>query len=70
MNLKKVLLRMTLAALMVTLPVSASCAAPRELVIFYTNDVHGYAFEEKNANGELTRVGYDRLKAIVDAEES
>ncbi|MDR0653016.1 MAG: bifunctional metallophosphatase/5'-nucleotidase, partial [Synergistaceae bacterium] len=39
-------------------------------VIFYTNDVHGYAFEEKNANGELTRVGYDRLKAIVDAEES
>ncbi|MDR1021321.1 MAG: metallophosphoesterase, partial [Synergistaceae bacterium] len=71
MILRKILLNMTLAAaLAVFLPVSVSCAAQHDLVIFHTNDVHGYAFEEKNADGGLTRIGYDRLKAVVDAEES
>jgi 2',3'-cyclic-nucleotide 2'-phosphodiesterase (5'-nucleotidase family) len=54
---------------------SASCAAVSAakrplLVIFHTNDVHGYAFEERDDNGRLTRVGYDRLMAVVDAEEA
>lgn len=70
MNLRKISSRMMLAALTVFLLVSASCAAQHDLVIFHTNDVHGYAFEEKNASGDLTRVGYDRLKTIVDTEES
>jgi 2',3'-cyclic-nucleotide 2'-phosphodiesterase (5'-nucleotidase family) len=49
------------------------CAVAGErplLVIFHTNDVHGYAFEERDADGHLTRVGYDRLKAVVDSEEA
>ncbi|MDR1376418.1 MAG: bifunctional metallophosphatase/5'-nucleotidase [Synergistaceae bacterium] len=70
MRLRKVLLKMALAALAVFLLFSVSCAAQHDLVIFHTNDVHGYAFEEKNASGDLTRVGYDRLKSIVDADES
>ncbi|GHU33521.1 metallophosphatase [Betaproteobacteria bacterium] len=41
-----------------------------DLAIFHTNDVHGYAFEEKDEQGHLTRLGYDRLKAVVDAETS
>jgi 2',3'-cyclic-nucleotide 2'-phosphodiesterase (5'-nucleotidase family) len=44
--------------------------AAHDLVIFHTNDVHGYAFEERDAEGRLTRIGYDRLKALVDADPS
>ena len=70
MNMRKILLRTAMAAITVILLVSGAGAARHDLVIFHTNDVHGYAFEEKNASGDLTRVGYDRLKAIADAEES
>jgi 2',3'-cyclic-nucleotide 2'-phosphodiesterase (5'-nucleotidase family) len=45
-------------------------AAAHDVVIYHTNDVHGYAFEERNAEGRLTRIGYDRLKALVDADPS
>jgi 2',3'-cyclic-nucleotide 2'-phosphodiesterase (5'-nucleotidase family) len=45
-------------------------AAAHDLVIYHTNDIHGYAFEERDAQGRLTRIGYDRLKALVDADPS
>ncbi|MDR1044894.1 MAG: bifunctional metallophosphatase/5'-nucleotidase [Candidatus Adiutrix sp.] len=45
-------------------------AAAHELVIYHTNDVHGQAFEERDTEGRLTRIGYDRLKALVDADPS
>lgn len=47
-----------------------AAAATHDLVIYHTNDVHGYAFEERNKDGRLTRIGYDRLKAVVDADVS
>jgi 5'-nucleotidase len=40
------------------------------LVIFHTNDVHGYAPAEKDRNGKLAHIGYDRLKAVVDGERA
>jgi len=40
------------------------------LVIYHTNDVHGYMFEARDGNGKLTNIGYDRLKAVVDADPS
>ena len=43
-------------------------ASAHDLVIYHTNDVHGYAFEERGSEGQLTRIGYDRLKAIIDAD--
>lgn len=36
-----------------------------DLVIFYTNDVHGYATEQKDDQGRLTHIGYPRLKSFV-----
>ncbi len=39
---------------------------PPLLVIFHTNDVHGYALEEKDGDGRPARLGYARLKAYVD----
>ncbi|MDR1035385.1 MAG: bifunctional metallophosphatase/5'-nucleotidase [Deltaproteobacteria bacterium] len=42
--------------------------ATPDLVIYHTNDVHGYAFEERDSEGKLVRIGYDRLKAVVDAD--
>jgi 2',3'-cyclic-nucleotide 2'-phosphodiesterase (5'-nucleotidase family) len=41
-----------------------------DLVIYHTNDVHGYAFEALDRDGKVTNIGYDRLKAIVDADLS
>ncbi|MDR1164368.1 MAG: bifunctional metallophosphatase/5'-nucleotidase [Deltaproteobacteria bacterium] len=41
-----------------------------DLVIYHTNDVHGYAFEERDEAGQLVRIGYDRVKALVDADPS
>jgi 5'-nucleotidase len=45
-------------------------AVEHDLVIYHTNDVHGYAFEAKDEKGNLTRLGYDRLKAVVDSDET
>ena len=45
-------------------------AAGHDLVIYHTNDVHGYAFEERDEDGRLTRLGYDRLKTILDSDET
>ncbi len=47
-------------------PPPADAPAPPLLVIFHTNDVHGYALEEKNSAGQLTHLGYARLKAYYD----
>ena len=44
--------------------------AVHDLVIYHTNDVHGYMFEARDNNGKLTNIGYDRLKAVVDADSS
>ena len=44
--------------------------AVHSLVIYHTNDVHGYAFEARDNDGKLRSIGYDRLKAIVDADLS
>jgi 2',3'-cyclic-nucleotide 2'-phosphodiesterase (5'-nucleotidase family) len=71
MNIKKSVrnLFLVFSAIALTLPAVAS-AAVHDLVIYHTNDVHGYAFEERDHDGRLTRVGYDRLKAIVDSDPS
>ena len=44
--------------------------AVNDLVIYHTNDAHGYMFEVRDSNGKLTNIGYDRLKAVVDADPS
>jgi len=44
--------------------------AAHDLVIYHTNDVHGYVFEARDGDGKLTNIGYDRLKAFVDADPS
>jgi 2',3'-cyclic-nucleotide 2'-phosphodiesterase (5'-nucleotidase family) len=58
------------AAAVLSFPGAAFSSEAHDLVIYHTNDVHGYAFEAKNDEGRLTRVGYDRLKALVDADPS
>ena len=45
-------------------------ASGHDLVVYHTNDVHGWAFEERDEKGRLTRLGYDRLKAVVDMDET
>lgn len=56
------------ALLVLLVPGLARSAAPEPplLVILHTNDVHGYALEEKDAAGQLTHLGYARLKAYYD----
>ena len=44
--------------------------AVHDLVIYHTNDVHGYMFEARDSDGKLTNIGYDRLKAVIDADPS
>ncbi|MDR1040005.1 MAG: bifunctional metallophosphatase/5'-nucleotidase [Deltaproteobacteria bacterium] len=46
----------------------APSAGAQDLVIYHTNDVHGYAFEELDGEGNVVRIGYDRLKALVDSD--
>jgi 2',3'-cyclic-nucleotide 2'-phosphodiesterase (5'-nucleotidase family) len=41
-----------------------------QLVIFYTNDVHGHVSQETGDDGVLTAIGYDRLDAIVKGEKT
>jgi 5'-nucleotidase len=41
-----------------------------DLVIYHTNDVHGYAFEARDTQGHLTNIGFDRLKTLVDSDET
>ena len=48
----------------------APFASGHDLVIYHTNDVHGYAFEEPNTGARLTRLGYDRLKAILESDKT
>ena len=38
------------------------------LVIYHTNDVHGYVFHETNEDGLPTRWGYDYVKSMVDRD--
>ncbi|GHS86099.1 metallophosphatase [Synergistales bacterium] len=40
------------------------------LVIYHTNDVHGYAFHETDKDGKPTRWGYDYVKAVVDGDDA
>jgi 2',3'-cyclic-nucleotide 2'-phosphodiesterase (5'-nucleotidase family) len=38
------------------------------LVVYHTNDIHGYAFHETDSEGRGVRWGYDYLKSIVDGD--
>ena len=62
--------RLALALLLIPALAGAASADGHDLVIYHTNDVHGYAFEARDDQGRLTRLGYDRLKAIVDADQT
>jgi len=66
-SIKNVILTVLISALL--FPVLAVGAA-HDLVIYHTNDVHGYAFEARDSDGKLTNIGYDRLKAVIDADPS
>jgi 2',3'-cyclic-nucleotide 2'-phosphodiesterase (5'-nucleotidase family) len=59
-----------LAAALAFAPGRIALAEGHDLVIFHTNDVHGFAYGETDQDGKLTKIGYDRLKAVVDAEPS
>ncbi|MDR1966887.1 MAG: metallophosphoesterase, partial [Synergistaceae bacterium] len=48
-------------------PVAAADEEP-VLVIYHTNDVHGYAFHEADGDARPTRWGYDYVKAVVDKD--
>jgi 2',3'-cyclic-nucleotide 2'-phosphodiesterase (5'-nucleotidase family) len=48
---------------------TAASAEPM-LVIYHTNDAHGYAFHERDKDGRPTHWGYDYLKALVDGDEA
>jgi 2',3'-cyclic-nucleotide 2'-phosphodiesterase (5'-nucleotidase family) len=62
--------KLTLPVLFVLALAGGAWASGHDLVIYHTNDVHGYAFEERDEGGRLTRLGYDRLKAVVDSDET
>lgn len=47
------------------LPLQAGDNTPI-LVIFHTSDVHGEVFEKRDTEGQLTNMGYARLKGYVD----
>ncbi|MDR0867651.1 MAG: 5'-nucleotidase C-terminal domain-containing protein [Planctomycetota bacterium] len=47
---------------------SAVFTADADLVIYHTNDVHGYAFHETGGDGVPTRWGYDYYKGAVNAD--
>ncbi|GHV19139.1 metallophosphatase [Planctomycetales bacterium] len=47
---------------------TAVFADDADLVIYHTNDVHGYAFHEVGADGAPTRWGYDYIKGAVNAD--
>ncbi|MDR1081223.1 MAG: bifunctional metallophosphatase/5'-nucleotidase [Deltaproteobacteria bacterium] len=70
--MKIVLLAIAIPSLLLSsalfIPDTPVFASEHALVIYHTNDVHGYAFEERDAEGRLVRIGYDRLKALVDAD--
>jgi 2',3'-cyclic-nucleotide 2'-phosphodiesterase (5'-nucleotidase family) len=70
MNLRKNLKNLFLTAFVLALILPTMALAAHDLVIYHTNDIHGYAFEERDSEGRLTRIGYDRLKAIVDSDPS
>jgi 5'-nucleotidase len=40
------------------------------LVIYHTNDVHGYVFHETDDDGHAVRWGYNYVKAVVDRDGS
>jgi 2',3'-cyclic-nucleotide 2'-phosphodiesterase (5'-nucleotidase family) len=73
-NSNTLVLAFILAALLLAAAAFTSSApagaAGHDLVIYHTNDVHGYAFAERGPEGRLIRIGYDRLKALVDADPS
>ncbi|MDR1978580.1 MAG: bifunctional metallophosphatase/5'-nucleotidase [Synergistaceae bacterium] len=60
--------------LALALAFGVSCVAAADegpvLVIYHTNDVHGYAFRETNADGKPTRWGYDYVKAAMDEDDA
>ncbi|MDR1515593.1 MAG: bifunctional metallophosphatase/5'-nucleotidase [Synergistaceae bacterium] len=71
MKIKKSLKNLFLLCFAIAFALPAvAFAAVHDLVIYHTNDVHGYTFEERDHDGQLTRIGYDRLKAIVDSDPS
>ncbi len=51
-------------------PLRAEESTPPSLVIFHTNDVHGYALPVRDQAGNLTHLGYDRMKAYIDGVEA
>ena len=49
------------------LPALAESPKPA-LIVFHTNDTHGYVAEERDSDGRLVKIGYARLKAFIDKE--
>jgi 5'-nucleotidase len=66
---KKFILPVLFAAILMagTLPGTVLANEPA-LVVYHTNDVHGYAFHETDRDGKPTHWGYDYLKALVDGD--
>jgi 5'-nucleotidase len=48
--------------------VCPSLAVEPQLIIFHTNDVHGYALPEKGNFNKLNHIGYARVKAYVNTQ--
>jgi 2',3'-cyclic-nucleotide 2'-phosphodiesterase (5'-nucleotidase family) len=60
---------LSFAAVMCLLSAGVALAASRPvLVIYHTNDVHGYVFHETDADGSAKHWGYDYVKTFVDRD--
>lgn len=67
----RLLCRAALFAFILLVPALAASAADEDippLIIFHTNDVHGYAREVRDEQGRLTHIGYPRVKAYIDKQ--
>jgi 5'-nucleotidase len=58
------------AAPLIGAPSVPASADEPALVVYHTNDVHGYAFHERDKDGKPTHWGYDYVKALVDGDEA
>jgi 5'-nucleotidase len=63
-------IKMIRSVLLIIVLAGNALASGPDLVIYHTNDVHGYAFEERDGGGRMMRLGYDRLRVIVDSDET
>lgn len=73
--MKRKILSIIVAMMLVMMTLSPMVLAAENdtsttLKMYYTNDVHGYADAEYSDSGELTNIGYAKVKGYVDSQQA